>query len=111
EVMRCYARPSSGADRLVSHGDERYWLGYGAPQTPDAAAAAVPSSGSDGVLTAPMPGLIVKLNVVEGDRVRAHQTLAVLEAMKMEHAIQAGADARVKRVHVREGERVPSGAT
>ena len=60
--------------------------------------------------TPPTGRLIVKLNVAEGDRVREHQTLAVLEAMKMEHAIRAPADGRVKRVSCAVGERVTGGA-
>ena len=72
------------------------------------------SGGSEGSgsgrLTAPMPGVIVRLAVTEGQRVQAHQTLAVLEAMKMEHAIQAPADGVVSRVHVEEGSRVAGGA-
>jgi 3-methylcrotonyl-CoA carboxylase alpha subunit len=81
----------------------------GALRTPDAIASLAGTSGSGGRLTAPMPGVIVKLHVAEGDRVHERQTLAVLEAMKMEHAIQASADGVVKAVHVAEGDRVTGG--
>ena len=47
---------------------------------------------SQGGLSAPMPGLVLKVLVRPGDKVRAHQTLIVLEAMKMEHNIEAPYD-------------------
>ncbi len=60
-------------------------------------------------LMAPMPGLVLKVLVKPGDRVRAHQTLVVLEAMKMEHSIEAPHDGTVKAVHCVEGGRVSEG--
>ncbi|MEO8458717.1 MAG: acetyl-CoA carboxylase biotin carboxylase subunit [Chloroflexota bacterium] len=60
-------------------------------------------------LTAPMPGLVLKVLVKPGDAVRAHQTLVVLEAMKMEHSIEAPHDGVVKAVHCKEGGRVSNG--
>ena len=60
-------------------------------------------------LTAPMPGLVLKVLVKTGDRVRAHQTLVVIEAMKMEHSIEAPHDGVVKAVHCVEGGRVSDG--
>ncbi len=54
----------------------------------------------------PMPGRIVKLAVAPGDRVRRGQTLAVLEAMKMQNEIPAPAEAVVRTVGVREGESI-----
>ena len=47
---------------------------------------------SGGRLTAPMPGKLVALLVKAGDAVKAGQTLAVMEAMKMEHSIAAPRD-------------------
>ncbi len=71
-------------------------------------------SGQGGVhrqrgLTAPMPGLVLKVLVRPGDVVRAHQTLVVIEAMKMEHAVEAPHDGIVKKVHCAEGGRVTEG--
>jgi acetyl/propionyl-CoA carboxylase alpha subunit len=60
-------------------------------------------------LTAPMPGLVLKVLVRAGQRVRSRETLVVLEAMKMEHAIEAPHDGTVKDVHVKEGGRVKEG--
>jgi 3-methylcrotonyl-CoA carboxylase alpha subunit len=60
-------------------------------------------------LAAPMPGLVLRVLVREGDQVHTHQTLVVLEAMKMEHAIEAPHDGIVKKVHCQEGGRVNEG--
>ncbi len=54
----------------------------------------------------PMPGRIVKVVVAAGDHVKRGQTLAVLEAMKMQNEIAAPAEAVVKSVGVREGESI-----
>ncbi len=56
----------------------------------------------------PMPGRIVKVAVAAGDAVRRGQTLAVLEAMKMQNEIPAPAEGVVRSVGVREGESIPS---
>ncbi len=56
----------------------------------------------------PMPGRIVKVAVLAGDSVKRGQTLAVLEAMKMQNEIPAPAEAVVKSVGVHEGESIPS---
>jgi biotin carboxyl carrier protein len=61
-------------------------------------------------LIAPMPGLIVRLNVKEGDEVRAGQGLVVMEAMKMENELRASASATVKRIAVAVGSAVEKGA-
>jgi len=55
-------------------------------------------------LLSPMPGLLVSLAVREGDRVKAGQDLAVIEAMKMENVLRAESDAMVKAVHVAPGD-------
>jgi 3-methylcrotonyl-CoA carboxylase alpha subunit len=60
-------------------------------------------------LVAPMPGLVLRVAVKEGERVRTHQTLVVIEAMKMEHVIEAPHDGIVKKVHCAEGGRVVEG--
>ncbi len=58
---------------------------------------------------APMPGSVVRVAVAEGARVEAGQVLVVLEAMKMEHAVQAGAPGTVVRLAVAEGDQVVTG--
>lgn len=55
-------------------------------------------------LICPMPGLLVSLNVKEGDKVEAGQPLAVVEAMKMENILRAEKSATVKKVNAQAGE-------
>jgi pyruvate carboxylase subunit B len=55
---------------------------------------------------APMPGLVVKLEVAEGDRVEAGQGMAIVEAMKMENELRAEAPGVVARIHVVPGQAV-----
>ena len=69
---------------------------------------AVTSSG--GKVTAPMPGSIAAVSVAVGDRVKAGQTLVVLEAMKMEHNIAAPGNGKVGALNVAVGDRVEEGA-
>jgi propionyl-CoA carboxylase alpha chain len=61
------------------------------------------------VLKAPMPGLVVRVEVESGAQVGAGVPLVVLEAMKMENELKAGAPGRVKSVKVRAGEAVEKG--
>jgi 3-methylcrotonyl-CoA carboxylase alpha subunit len=65
---------------------------------------------ANGSIAAPMPGRVVRVAVREGEEVAPHQLLLVLEAMKMEHRIEASIAATVRAVHVREGEIVAGGA-
>jgi pyruvate carboxylase subunit B len=62
-----------------------------------------------GVLKAPMPGLVARVQVQPGDRVEAGAPLVVLEAMKMENELKAAASAVVKTVRVAPGEAVEKG--
>ncbi len=51
-------------------------------------------------LKAPMPGLVLRINVAVGDTVKKGDVLLVLEAMKMENAIKADGEGKVKRIAV-----------
>lgn len=55
-------------------------------------------------LRCPMPGLVVSIAVMEGQRVAAGETLAVVEAMKMENVLRAERAATVARIMARPGE-------
>lgn len=55
-------------------------------------------------LLCPMPGLIVTIAVAEGDEVKAGQTLAVVEAMKMENILRAEKDAVIAKVNAAAGD-------
>ncbi len=50
-----------------------------------------------------MPGQMVRIDVAEGDIVEAGQTLAIVEAMKMENVLKAEKRARVSKVRVKPG--------
>ncbi len=55
-------------------------------------------------LICPMPGLLVSLNVAEGDQVEAGQPLAVVEAMKMENILRAEKSARIRKINAQPGD-------
>ena len=61
-------------------------------------------------IIAPMPGLIVRVNVSVGDHVQAGQGLVVMEAMKMENELRAVAAGTVKSIEVAPGTAVEKGA-
>ena len=63
-----------------------------------------------GSLTAPMPGLVLAVHVVAGDRVSAGQPVLSLEAMKMEHTLAAPADGTLTELLVAAGSQVDAGA-
>jgi propionyl-CoA carboxylase alpha chain len=50
-------------------------------------------------LLCPMPGLVVSIAVTEGQEVKAGETLAVVEAMKMQNVLRAERDGTVKKIH------------
>ena len=58
---------------------------------------------------APMPGMVLKILVKQGDVVAKGTPLLILEAMKMEHQIVAGHEATVKSINCKEGEMVQPG--
>jgi biotin carboxyl carrier protein len=60
------------------------------------------------LITAPMPGKVIKINVSEQQEVRKNQTLAIVEAMKMENEIKSSVEGFVKKIFVSAGELVDS---
>ncbi len=54
-------------------------------------------------LLCPMPGLVVSIDVSEGQEVKAGETLAVVEAMKMQNVLRAERDGVVKTIHAKAG--------
>lgn len=83
----------------------------GAPAAPAAALApAAPAAPAGGEkITAPMPGTILAVNVVNGSAVKKGDVLMILEAMKMENEIMAPCDGAVTSVSVTKGAAVESG--
>lgn len=65
---------------------------------------------SSGTVKSPLPGVILDIRVAKGDKVYAGQTVAVLEAMKMENDIEAEIEGVVTAVHVTRGDSVLEGA-
>lgn len=59
---------------------------------------------------APLPGVVLDINVAVGQEVKASDTVVTLEAMKMENAIKAGVDGKVSAVNVAKGDSVLEGA-
>jgi biotin carboxyl carrier protein len=62
--------------------------------------------GSEYVLKAPMPGLIVAVQVVEGQIVKKGQTMVILESMKMQNELRAPQSGKVVRLRVKAGDSV-----
>ena len=56
------------------------------------------------MLLCPMPGLVVAVAVREGQEVKAGETLAVVEAMKMENVLRAERDLTVSRINAKPGD-------
>lgn len=68
------------------------------------------ATGTGFQVKAPLPGTILSIAVKVGDIVKAADTVAVLEAMKMENAIHAGRDGKVTSISVNPGDAVLEGA-
>lgn len=80
----------------------------------EAAPAAKPAAAPSGAagktsVSAPMPGNVLKINVNVGDKVASGQTVAILEAMKMENEIASPADGVVASINVSQGDSVNTG--
>jgi len=63
-----------------------------------------------GVVKAPMPGLVVRVEVSLGQAVEVGEGLVVVEAMKMENELRAPSPGVVEQIHVKAGDRVEKGA-
>ena len=77
-----------------------------------AAPAAAPAAGAlaaGEVVTSPMPGNILKINVAQGQKVNEGDVLIVLEAMKMENEISATKSGTVAQINVTKGAVVETG--
>ena len=83
-----------------------------APVATAAAPAAAPAAGAlaaGEVITSPMPGNILKINVAQGQHVNEGDVLIVLEAMKMENEISATKSGTVAQINVTKGAVVETG--
>ena len=98
----------SGSVEPSEHDPGVRWS-YLEPPSADAEHSALAAGSGD--VTAPMPGKIVSVAVSVGAEVEQQALLVVLEAMKMEHRIEAPFAGTVREVRVRPGELVTGGAT
>ena len=98
--------------QAIGLSDTRYAVGISGEtwlvEVPDYEAEAEAIAGGDRV-SAPMPGKVIDLRVKAGDSVTKDQTVAVMEAMKMEHSLKAPRDGIVKAVGAELGEQVGEG--
>jgi acetyl-CoA/propionyl-CoA carboxylase biotin carboxyl carrier protein len=107
----------SKRDIAVEIGGRRFRVSYWAPEPvagqmrrrPPKLAPAGPAGASDGVVTAPMQGTIVKVSVKAGETVRAGQPICVLEAMKMENEVSSPNEGEVVDLRVEPGDTVAAG--
>ncbi|MGM0510491.1 MAG: biotin/lipoyl-containing protein, partial [Thermoplasmatota archaeon] len=67
-------------------------------------------SGETTEVISPMLGTILRIPVSSGQKVKAGETIAILEAMKMENDISAPKEGTIKQIHVKKGEDVEEGA-
>ena len=101
---RATARVRRRGDRLVVHGPSGDVTFVERPRF------ILPGSEETaGGFVAQMPGKVIELRVAVGDRVNAGDTLLVLEAMKMEHALRTMDDGVVTEVRVTQGDQVEAG--
>jgi len=114
-VVRRDGRRIAGSSSLaaneiaVQYAGRAYTFALAPPPALGAATAA--RGAAHGAVTSPMPGKIVKVAVRAGDVVAERDLLFVLEAMKMEHRIEATRPGTIGVVAVTEGALVTSGAT
>jgi propionyl-CoA carboxylase alpha chain len=105
EAVAVQVRPIANGFLLAHHGVEARALVY--TEREAAAARLMPVKkppDTDKFLLCPMPGLVRAIEVKEGQEVKAGETLAVVEAMKMENVLRAERDATVKSVKVKPGD-------
>lgn len=101
----------NGADYEVELSETPDQVGGDAPVATAAPAApkAAPA-GAGKTIKSPLPGIIISINVKEGQAVTRGQKVAVIEAMKMENDILAESDGTITAIHAAKGDSVLEGA-
>ncbi|RXH08109.1 acetyl-CoA carboxylase biotin carboxylase subunit [Bradyrhizobium guangzhouense] len=98
------ARPIANGIRLAHQGVEVPVYVWTEAEAASARLMPVTTASDTGKkLLCPMPGLIVSIAVTEGQEVKAGETLAVVEAMKMQNVLRAERDGTVKKIHASAG--------
>jgi propionyl-CoA carboxylase alpha chain len=103
-VVAIQVRPIANGFRLAHQGFEV--AVYVFTEAEAASARLMPvgvATDSGKKLLCPMPGLVVSIAVAEGQEVKAGETLAVVEAMKMQNVLRAERDGTVKKIHAAAG--------
>jgi acetyl/propionyl-CoA carboxylase alpha subunit len=96
---------------VVREGDaiHLFWRGVAYRLREEAESDAAAHRSAAGGLEAPMPGKVIEVRVVPGQRVKRGEELLVVEAMKMENALRAPRDGTVRSVAAKVGDPVSPG--
>ncbi|WFT92121.1 acetyl/propionyl/methylcrotonyl-CoA carboxylase subunit alpha [Bradyrhizobium barranii] len=98
------ARPIANGIRLAHQGVEVPVYVWTEAEAASARLMPVTTASDTGKkLLCPMPGLVVSIAVTEGQEIKAGETLAVIEAMKMQNVLRAEQDGTVKKIHASAG--------
>jgi len=100
-----HVRPIANGFELAYRGIEAKAYVFTATEADAARLMPVNKTADSGkALRCPMPGLVLSIAVAEGQEVKAGETLAVVEAMKMENVLRAERDGTVKKIHAKPGD-------
>lgn len=103
-LVAVQARPIANGIRLAHQGVEVPVYVWTEAEAASARLMPVTTASDSGKkLLCPMPGLVVSIAVTEGQEVKAGETLAVVEAMKMQNVLRAEQDGKVKKIHATAG--------
>jgi propionyl-CoA carboxylase alpha chain len=104
QIVAVQARPIPNGIRLAHQGFEVAVYVFTETEAASARLMPVTTAADTGKkLLCPMPGLVVSIAVAEGQEVKAGETLAVVEAMKMQNVLRAERDGTVKKIHAAAG--------
>jgi propionyl-CoA carboxylase alpha chain len=104
QFVAMQVRPINNGFRLAHQGFEVPIYVFTETEATSARLMPVVSAADTGKkLLCPMPGLVVSIAVSEGQEVKAGETLAVVEAMKMQNVLRAERDGTVKKIHAAPG--------
>jgi propionyl-CoA carboxylase alpha chain len=104
QLVAMQVRPIPNGFRLAHQGFEVAVQVFTESEAAAARLMPVTTAGDSGKkLLCPMPGLVVSIAVAEGQEVKAGETLAVVEAMKMQNVLRAERDGMVKKIYAAPG--------